>query len=155
MCGQKFFKTCMSRVTKQIIYCILIFSNTTFGQSDDSIKVNRWLNTVTTNAIIEPKATETFHNATTGYALYFTQADSLKVPYLVYVPKTYNPITSYPLVIYLHGGVISIDSFQYKKPSSAQEPIFGVADKYYPIILYPYGKKDISVLIKSYYERAK
>ncbi len=132
----------MSRVTQQIIYCLLFFSNTIFGQSDDSVKVNRWLNTITMNAITEPKATETFHNATTGYALYFLQADSLKVPYLVYVPKTYNPIKSYPLVIYLHGGVVSIDSFQYKKPSFAQEPIFDVADKYNTIILYPYGKKN-------------
>ncbi len=124
------------------MYGLLIFSTTSFGQSDDSVTVNKWLNTVTTNAITEPKAGETFHHATAGYALYFSQVDSLQVPYLVYVPTTYNPTKSYPLVVYLHGGVVSIDSFQYKKPSFAQEPIFSVADKYNAIVLYPYGRKN-------------
>jgi len=58
------FKNFMSRKTQLIIYCLLILSNTSFGQSGDSMKTNSWVNTILKNAITEPKASETFHHAT-------------------------------------------------------------------------------------------
>jgi predicted esterase len=124
-----------------ILFLILILSSVTFAQKQNT-NAKIWIETISNNSIEKGNKGANFKSAANGYALYFSQVDTLRIPYLVYVPKAYDPSKQYPLVVYLHGGVASIDSFQYKNPASAQEPIFSIADKYNAIILFPFGKKD-------------
>ncbi len=126
-----------------IISVLQFISVSSFGQNSAQIETSKiWLNTISANAIEISIENNDFKAAPNGYALYFSNVDSLQAPYLVYVPKAYDPTNKYPLIVYLHGGVVGIDSFQYKNPFFAQEPIFSIADKYNAIILFPYGKKD-------------
>ncbi|RFS20477.1 hypothetical protein DVR12_18075 [Chitinophaga silvatica] len=83
-----------------------------------------------------------FQKASEGFALYFTKVDELEVPYIVYVPKGYNPATSYPAIVFLHGGVVSVNEFFYKSSDVRKEPIFSIGEQFQSIIIYPFAKKD-------------
>jgi len=98
------------------------------------------LKTITHNSLQKGKGT--FQKAPNGFALYFTQVDSIKVPYLVYVPKEYDPEKPSKAVIHLHGGVVSIDSFLYKDDGMVDDWIAPAADKYNTLFMIPFGKKD-------------
>jgi predicted peptidase len=125
-----------------INFCFL-FSQLNFSQEKDSLSVSeKWLKTITSNAIEKSNKKDDFKKATEGYAIYFAKVDTLQVPFLVYVPKNYNPKKKYPVVVYLHGGVVSLENFEYKDPEFADEPIFSIADKFNVIVVFPYGKKD-------------
>jgi predicted peptidase len=101
-----------------------------------------WLQTISQN-IITPKSKRQFVKAKNGFALYFTQIDTLKIPYLVYVPKTYNSSKPNKVIIYLHGGIVSTDNFNYSNYEiGTGEPIFSIGDSFNSIIVYPFGKKD-------------
>jgi predicted esterase len=105
-------------------------------------KNEEWLSTINKNAI-KPKINGKFSIANAGFAVYFTKVDTLKVPYLVYVPKKYNPKIPTKAVVYLHGGVVNTESFNYQNTDLATgEPIFALGEKYNAIIIYPFGKKD-------------
>jgi poly(3-hydroxybutyrate) depolymerase len=91
---------------------------------------------------IAPRSGSKFKKAPAGFALYFIKADTLKVPYWVYVPKQYNPAKAHKTIVYLHGGVGSIKQFQYKDPEYATESIFALAERYNAIVLYPFARKD-------------
>lgn len=77
-----------------------------------------------------------------GFALYFTKVKELEVPYLVYIPKKYNFKTPVSMIVYLHGGVVSTDKFNYDNYQIQQEPIFSIGEDLNAIVVYPFGKKD-------------
>lgn len=128
---------------KYHVLALFLLSQVALGQElPDSLKSKKWLRTIQNNALEAGSSQAMYKPANSGYALYFSRADTINVPYLVHVPKSYNPQKSYPLLVYLHGGVVSLKNFEYKDPEFAEEPIFTVADKYNAIVLFPFGKKD-------------
>ncbi|MDQ2753520.1 MAG: alpha/beta hydrolase-fold protein [Bacteroidota bacterium] len=133
----------MKKLFKYNWLFLLLMTTSSYGQDIAKTTNKNWLETITNNAIAKPKEDENFYHAPSGFALYFTKVDSLHVPYLVYIPKNYDSAKPSSLIVFLHGAVISIDSFQYNNASFAQqEPIFLVAEKHNAIVLYPFGKKD-------------
>ena len=76
-----------------------------------------------------------------GFALYFSPvpADTVQMPYLVRVPVRYDPSRPAPVVVYLHGGVVSTPQFQYADPDVVNEPIFAAAPAN-ALVVYPFGR---------------
>ena len=106
------------------------------------IRVNDWESKIKLNSINITK-NKKFAKPNTGFALYYSNVDNLKVPYLVYVPKNYNPLKPTQTIIYLHGGIINTEYFDFKNPDIEEgEPIFSIGKTYNSIIIYPFGKKD-------------
>ena len=103
---------------------------------------DEWVKTITDNKIkANPKGK--FKDCKSGFALYFSKVDTLEVPYLVYVPKTYNAAKPTRAIVYLHGGVANESNFNFKNAElGTGEPIFSIGDTYNSIIIYPFGKKD-------------
>jgi pimeloyl-ACP methyl ester carboxylesterase len=66
--------------------------------------------------------------------------DTVRVPYLVRVPAGYSPTRPAPVVVYLHGGVVSTAQFQYADPDVVEETIFAAAPDN-AIVVYPLGRK--------------
>ena len=80
--------------------------------------------------------------APAGFALYFSPVpgDTVRVPYLVRVPAGYDPARPAPVVVYLHGGVVSIPQFQYANPDVVTpEPVFAAAPAN-ALVVYPFGR---------------
>ena len=101
-----------------------------------------WLARINANKI-KPNRKGKFNNSKPGFALYFTKVDTLKVPYLVYIPQLYQPSKPIQTIVFLQGGVANRDSFEFQNPELIiPEPIFSVGDKFNAIIIYPFGKKD-------------
>lgn len=100
-------------------------------------KSKKWEETIVNNAIAS-KSTK----ANQGYALYFSEVGSEKVPYLVYVPSKYSEKTVTKAIVYLHGGVVSTSDYYYKNPEIINEPIFQYGETHNTIIIYPFAKKD-------------
>lgn len=98
-----------------------------------------WVQTISNNRI-KPNLKGKFRNCSSGFALYFSKVGTLEVPYLVYVPKEYNPAKPTKAVIYLPGGVV--DSFAYKNPILQKEPIFSIGNMFNVIIIHPFSKKN-------------
>jgi predicted peptidase len=108
----------------------------------DKKKSEDWLKTIDANKI-SAKSKKKFNKASGGFALYFTQVDTLKVPYLVFVPKNYNPKKPTKTIVYLHGGIVNADQFNFDNPElGTGEPIFSVGENLNAIVIYPVGKKD-------------
>lgn len=110
------------------------------------LAAEQWLTTTQRNALPTATRRKPYGAATPGFARYVLPADTVRAPYLVYVPKSYNPATPAPLVVYLHGGVASATQFQVQDPRVAQEPIFQAAERQRAIVLYPYGRKSFGWL---------
>lgn len=106
------------------------------------ISNKEWLKTITANAISKAGDRTSFLKAPSGPALYFTKAGDINVPYLVYVPRDYDPTHSQPAVVFLHGAILARDSFQYKSPEIAIEPIFSIADTFNTIVIFPFARQD-------------
>lgn len=79
-----------------------------------------------------------------GFALYYSQTDTIKVPYLVYVP-TSSPRPA-KVIVYLHGGVDSHADFGDDDPQVRDEPIFAVADSLHALVIYPFARKSFGWL---------
>ncbi|SHL16537.1 prolyl oligopeptidase family serine peptidase [Chryseobacterium contaminans] len=94
--------------------------------------------------IIKNQITESvpFNQAASGFALYFTETEGLKVPYVVFVPKKYQFSKPVKVIFFLHGGVNSVNEFYYQNPDVKKEPIFSVGDHFNAIVVYPFAKKD-------------
>jgi esterase/lipase len=100
-------------------------------------KDENWLAEINNNKINSKSK-----KAKAGFALYFIKVDTINVPFLVYVPKNYNPKIATKAIVYLHGGVVNTDNFNYQNSDLAKgEPIFAVGEKFNAIIIYPFGKK--------------
>lgn len=74
--------------------------------------------------------------------------DSLNVPFLVYVPKSYNPVRMHKLFVFLHGAVSQRPAF-YSAPMSSDDDHRKVLRKPITdgaIIIYPLAKKGFNWL---------
>lgn len=103
---------------------------------------DEWVATILVNRIKNNQKGK-FNKCKPGFALYYSKVDTLEVPYLVYIPKLYNPAKPMRAIVYLHGGVANETNFNYQNPELGKgEPIFSIGDTYNSIIIYPFGKKD-------------
>jgi Prolyl oligopeptidase family len=111
-------------------------------QAQEIKRADEWFKDITQNVVLPNKKGQ-FSKGKAGFALYFTKVDTLQVPYLIYVPKNYDAQKSAKAIVYLHGGIISTEDFNFKNPDIATgEPIFSAGDTFNTIIIYPFGKKD-------------
>ncbi|RSK47599.1 alpha/beta hydrolase-fold protein [Hymenobacter rigui] len=106
----------------------------------------RWLTETQARALALPAGTDRQRGrvapAPAGFALYFSQVpgDTVRMPYLVRVPAGYDPARPAPVVVYLHGGVVSTPQFRYADPDVAtQEPVFAAAPAN-ALVVYPFGR---------------
>ena len=67
-----------------------------------------WLAAINANRVAAAQKGE-YAKCKPGFALYFSKKDSVDVPYLVYVPKTYDPAKPTTTIVYLHGGVLNTE----------------------------------------------
>ncbi|SDI39125.1 prolyl oligopeptidase family serine peptidase [Chryseobacterium jejuense] len=102
-------------------------------------KTEEWNQEIIKNQITESIS---FNQAPSGFALYFTEPEGLKTPYIVFVPKGYKSSKPVKVIFFLHGGVNSLNDFYYQNPDVKKEPIFSVGDHFNAIIVYPFAKKD-------------
>ena len=126
-----------------LIACFSLLSICSEAQNKISALSNdEWLKMITHNAVSKTTNDHSFLKAPRGFALYFSTAGSINVPYLVYVPKSYNPAKPLPAVVFLHGAILARDSFQYKSAEIADEPVFSAADMLNTIIIFPFARQD-------------
>lgn len=105
-------------------------------------EVAEWLAKINANKI-NPSKNGKFSTPKNGFALYYTNVDTLKIPYLVYIPKNYNPLKPMQAIVHLHGGVVNAKNFNFAYSELASgEPIFSVGDTFNSIVIYPFGKMD-------------
>ena len=123
-----------------LLACLMLCSLYAISQQSRNLSVDEWVGLITKNAVAPGKTNASLRQS--GFALYFTQAGNIRVPYIVYVPKSYNPATAQPAVVFLHGAILAKDSFQYKDPEIANEPVFSVADALHTIIIFPFARQD-------------
>jgi predicted peptidase len=90
---------------------------------------------------VEKSRNSVYSPARHGFALYFSPADTIQAPYLVYVPEGYDPGRPWDAIVFLHGGVVSLDDFNDKDPNTAEEPIFAAGNSLHAIVIYPFAKK--------------
>ncbi|MBP2617571.1 prolyl oligopeptidase family serine peptidase [Chryseobacterium jejuense] len=102
-------------------------------------KIEDWNQEIIKNQIMESIS---FNQAPSGFALYFTEPEGLKAPYIVFVPKRYKSSKPVKVIFFLHGGVNSLNDFYNQNPDVKKEPIFSVGDHFNAIIVYPFAKKD-------------
>ncbi len=129
---------------RRSIFLSALFVSFSFLAVAQSLKgpgPDAWMNVITGNAVTKT-TTGSFPKAPAGCALYFTQSGDIRAPYLVYVPAGYNPAKPSKLVVFLHGAILAKDSFQYKNPAIASEPIFSVADTFNTLIIFPFARTD-------------
>ena len=107
----------------------------------------RWVAETQARTLPQPGSSQhktgRFVAAQPGFALYFSPVpnDTVRMPYLVRVPADYSPARPAPVVVYLHGGVVSTAQFQYADPDVVvQEPIFAAAPAS-ALIIYPFGRQ--------------
>ena len=131
--------------TCTIIFAFLFvfISSVAVAQLAGGITSESWLDLVASNAVKKGNAPGVFSAAPAGLALYFAQSGSIRQPYLVCVPVGYNPSRPTSVVVFLHGAILVKDSFQYKEPSNAREPIFSIADTLNTIVVFPFARKDL------------
>ncbi|UYZ63136.1 dienelactone hydrolase family protein [Hymenobacter weizhouensis] len=106
----------------------------------------QWLTDTRKRALAPAEAKGRYRAAAPGFAMYYAPVDTVQVPYLVYVPRSYQPATAAPLLVYLHGGIVSTPQFQHQDPDVAEEPIFAAADRQQALVLYPFGRKSFGWL---------
>ncbi|AZA89250.1 Poly(3-hydroxybutyrate) depolymerase [Chryseobacterium nakagawai] len=102
-------------------------------------ETEQWNHEIVNNQIAESTP---FNQVPPGFALYFTETEEQKVPYIVFVPKGYKSSRQTKAIFYLHGGVNSVNDFYYKNADVKKEPIFSVGNSFNSIIIYPFAKKD-------------
>ena len=112
------------------------------GQSGGGMTSPAWVNLITRNALKDPAGKGSFAAAPKGPALYFIKAGDIQVPYLVRVPKGYDPSKPTPVIVFLHGAILVKDSFQYKNPAIENEPAFWVADSFNVLVIFPLARTD-------------
>lgn len=108
-------------------------------EEDKRKEAELWNQEIIRNQITENKP---FNQPSPGFALYFTETEGMKIPYIVFVPKSYKASAKTRVIFYLHGGVNSLNDFYYKNTDVKTEPIFSVGENFNAIIVYPFAKKD-------------
>ena len=106
----------------------------------------RWLAETQARALALPSSADRKRGrvapAPAGFALYFSHVpgDTVRVPYLVRVPAGYDPARPAPVVVFLHGGVVSTPQFGHANPDvTTQEPVFAAAPAN-ALVVYPFGR---------------
>lgn len=121
---------------------IVININSNYLKEQQKLKADsmKWANELKRNRIKINNPTN--NSIEPGFALYFNKVDNIEVPYLVFIPSAYSTSNKTKAIVFLHGGVVNADSFNYKNPEIAKEPIFEVAESLNILIIYPFAKKD-------------
>jgi predicted esterase len=114
--------------------------------SDAHRAAAEWQGAALRQALPSPRKNGSYAAAQPGFALYYASVDTVRVPYLVYVPSTYQPTRPTALLVYLHGGIRSITQFQAADPRVAEEPIFAAAAAQNALVLYPFGRQSFGWL---------
>jgi predicted peptidase len=96
-----------------------------------------WLTTIKAGAIRKGQTPKP------GFALYFTKVGTEDVPYLVYVPKGYDPRKPNAMTVFLHGAILAREHFMYGDPAIAKEPAFLVADELNVVVVFPFGRSGL------------
>ncbi len=109
-------------------------------QAGSETTSKNWLQSISQNALGRQGERTKFSKAPPGFALYFSRCGTIDMPYLVYIPKSYDPNKASSMVVFLHGAILARDSFQYKDPAIANEPVFAVADASNTIVVFPFGR---------------
>ena len=101
-----------------------------------------WLVETQARALPPPANPAARAAAAPGFALYFSAvpADTVRMPYLVRVPTGYRPDRPAPVVVYLHGGVVSTKQFRFADTDETQEPVFAAAPTD-ALVIYPFGRQ--------------
>jgi predicted peptidase len=119
--------------------CFTISSSPSLAQKKND--GSAWMQTISSNIVMSPNKPGTFAMARQGFALYYSDAGNEKVPYLVYVPKGYDPTKATPVVVFLHGAILARDNYyHHTDPSIANEPVFSVGDAYNTLVVFPFAK---------------
>lgn len=112
----------------------------------EQVRRARWLSETQARALTVPSSADRKRGrmapAPAGFALYFSQVpgDTVRMPYLVRVPAGYDPTRPAPVVVFLHGGVVSTPQFLHTNPDVAtQEPVFAAAPDN-ALVVYPFGR---------------
>ncbi len=121
-----------------------VFLNTLHRAADEKAKadkkaVDEWTSVINKNRIKGMKAGK-YRTAPPGFALYFSRADTIDVPWLVYVPTSYSSDTPSRAIVFLHGGVNSHSYFRNEDPHIRNETIFAIADSLQALIIYPFAR---------------
>lgn len=125
----------MVRIPAALIFILSV--TTSFCQQTE------WLKEINGHAISRAHNGQ-WEPATPGPALYFSDAGGIKVPYIVHVPKGYDPMRPMPVVVFLHGAILAREEFQYKDPDIANEPIFSVSDPLHCLVVFPFARADFA-----------
>ncbi|MBD2717283.1 hypothetical protein KBK19_19745 [Microvirga sp. STR05] len=105
-----------------------------------------WQQAALRQALPAPPKQGAYGPAQSGFALYYAPVDTVQVPYLVFVPTTYDPARPTVLLVYLHGGITNTTQFQAADPRVTGEPIFAAAAAHNALVLYPFGRKSFGWL---------
>ena len=86
-----------------------------------------------------------------GYIrFWYPYQDSIEIPFIVKLPKNYDPQKKYPLVVAMHGAVWAIDDFPEKADSnifySTSNHLIEVLDQHEVLALAPYANKELNWL---------
>ena len=108
----------------------------------EQLKRDEWRREIIGNRIDKPGKRNKFLQAPGGPALYYTMVGNMKVPFIVYVPKSYNPAKPTSLVVYLHNDPLIRETFQPLNPIVEEQPIFSIVDTFNTIVLFPFAKQD-------------
>ena len=124
-----------------VLLCSFTISEQLFAQQN-SLNSEAWLHAISSRAIVLQTAGGRYRQAQPGPALYFAEAAGIRQPYIVCVPRGYDPNKTVPVIVFLHGASLALDSFQYREPAMAMEPIFQIADSLHALIVFPFARKD-------------
>ncbi|WP_165501845.1 alpha/beta hydrolase-fold protein [Pedobacter frigiditerrae] len=78
------------------------------------------------------------------WTMYYIKVnDTLTVPFLVYIPKNYQPVKKTPLYVYLHGAIVGRTNFSNPAwiEKGREVKIMDKAKSQNAFIIYPFGKK--------------
>lgn len=121
-----------------VFFILIVFSCR--GQ----MSASEWKKAIHSNAISKPASGGAYLKAPAGPALYFLPAGTINVPYIVYVPKGYDPSRPATMVVFLHGAILARETFQHEEPSIAGEPIFNIVDALNTIVVFPFARNDFA-----------
>ncbi|MCD6328883.1 MAG: PDZ domain-containing protein [Candidatus Cloacimonetes bacterium] len=134
-----------------VVLLVIMFASHIFAQNDSWLnEINKFANdqnisddslyTILSqwNAYPAPDSTGVF------ITFYNQINDTLKAPYVLYIPSEYDQHTKTPLLVYLHGGVSTRD-FHSIEESFLQDNYFVLfAEKHKWLMLFPFGNIDTS-----------
>jgi predicted peptidase len=129
------------RIHGFIVVVFMLLAHGAAAQTDDA-KSRQWLQLIASNAVNSENGS--YAKAPAGYALYYSRSGEVMVPYLVYVPRSYDPAKPISMVVFLHGAILAKEDFQHKDPAIVDEPIFSMADTFHTLVVFPFARRDFA-----------